>query len=57
MLPNFKEKSPCCDAEIWDPDCPACEGDDQDCPQCQGQGFVEGWGTCSECDDGFELQQ
>ena len=51
--------SPCCEAEVWDLDCPKCEdgeADDNgnDCSECDGQGYIDDMCECSECGEIFD---
>mgnify|MGYP003638481650 CR=1 FL=1 len=54
-MTDFHQKCPECGSlEIWDADCPACEGsqhqeDGEDCPECEGSGHQEGICECSIC--------
>lgn len=43
-------KCPNCGCEeIWDEDCPDCNGGEDDCETCEGSGYHEGYAECSKC--------
>lgn len=54
--------------EIWDEDCPSCDGSgmendsDESCEECDGSGYHDGYSECSKCgevsmDHEFEVNQ
>ena len=55
-----REKSECCEAELWDVDCPECYGDGylpdsdfEECTYCEGRGYMIGEAECSSCGETY----